>query len=424
MELWPWTPWISVEADGFASIDHVLAAADHGGIVDILLRRLSNLTLIVRDARGNGCDSFNASLSPVARSLDITGDLTAKAVDRGRFSGAFCRAIEFPPLDETGQATLEVGDTSGPLEILVTDETGCHKFKRTVVMAEGVDQTVIINTDVIRRSLDVRVVTADGLAVAGAEVSLLANAEPSELRRTRPGADVADVDMFFANVMMCECTDSNGQAAFSNIPMGAATVMIVAEGYARSRRRIEIPESGGRATFVLQPENIVTLVIEDESGRRIEPESVYRTVAGLPIHGALTAAGDFEFTELDAETVHFVAEILGIRYELDHDSRRPVAKLVVPMHGRVKARFSTSGVELNAELRLRLDGPAAGGTPRYVEFLRPSAITQAQVDLPQVPIGPWRLTLEYEDSKTKTWIAAGSPRDFVVQANTETLIDL
>ena len=143
-----------------------------------------------------------------------------------------------------------------------------------------------------------------------------------------------------------------------------------------------------------------------------------RSMGGHPQSPA--GPGVYDFLGLPDGAIRFHVEgVEGPVYTLDHDTRVPEARLVVPAHGSIRLRLDT--LLDDRRMRVRIEPAFAGGTA--LRFLDTTTPYDGTLLLPAILPGDYVVTFERpRDPGWDAWMTLGSPARVTVRAGQTTVV--
>jgi len=220
-------------------------------------------------------------------------------------------------LDEGGRLTLL--HLAPGVELDVTVQVGELELARTRL--RGPDLGGIVRQElVVRRrplSVDIAVVDGAGRPIPRAKVRL-------------DGIDANGV----------ATTDTSGVARFERLwaSEGPANLIVRCDGYAgRQIENVALERGATLPTVVLERGRSLLLEIVDEGGAALEVDQVHALAESFPAtRGERLVAGGFELTDLPSGAIDLEISYAFRTYSHAHQTREPVAKLVLPIHGALE----------------------------------------------------------------------------------------
>ena len=130
-------------------------------------------------------------------------------------------------------------------------------------------------------------------------------------------------------------------------------------------------------------------------------------------------APDFSASTTQGTIRFHVEGVAGPMYTLDHDTRVPEARLVVPAHGSIRLRLDT--LLDDRRMRVRIEPAVAGGTS--LRFLDTTTPYDGTLLLPAILPGDYLVTFERPRGPgCDSWTAFGSPARVTVRPGETTVV--
>jgi hypothetical protein len=243
------------------------------------------------------------------------------------------------PVGEAGMLRFPDLHADRPLTVFLRDASGLSLDSRPVTLAPEETRHVTLRCDRTPRDFHGIVTDPRGRPVEEADVLLRRDSSGAGfLHRTGPDGSFR-IEALYAETVGLEVS-KDGFA------------VLVAPG-----RRIA--PAGAPEVFRLEQGHPVLLTVLDAAGRRFaEADSIDALVPsaseGTTRVGGIESLepGVFRVTSLPTGTVRLRLGIAGRSYEIAHEASTPEARLIVPCHGSLVARWSLAGGPAPRSVRL------------------------------------------------------------------------
>lgn len=276
-----------------------------------------------------------------------------------------------------------------------------------VVMNAAGTKTITLHPQVMPQQFVGVVRTRNGDPIDGASVSMWVKESRNPGRETASGAE--------------------GRFEIGAIFASSVHVLIEKEGFVPLRQHdVPVPLNGAQHDFILIPSHDVTIVLVDESGRRVveEAEVVVR-ISGAPEDeqpGAPEDLGDGSYVArgLPPGPIEITASVGVCHVGIQHDSRTHTARLVIPSEGGAELHWRRDRPD-PARCRVRVESVPAGAMGFVGEV--PAEVTDHYIEA-KLPPGTYWAAVEGFDETDSKWIELASSGTFRIEVRKGILVEI
>jgi len=161
-----------------------------------------------------------------------------------------------------------------------------------------------------------------------------------------------------------------------------------------TQKSFELPADGTDAIFVMAKGRQVVVTVADAAGHPVVASKV-RAVAAVfdPITAREDGAGKYTLVDLAEGSIVIEASVGGREYPVQHDTRTPVANIVVPDHGGAEVHWEFR-LEAAAENLLRVVPVEASGPALNLFIQNSSEMTRGRMTIPALLPGDYDVWIE------------------------------